>query len=148
MMEVSTWIRCCGHPAITATHRSTFEVTRDPDMSPAGDCIIGVAADRGAADLPERFRRLLCNDIAILVTRLHIGGCVVEIHGRGSSRMTLTHPTDLVWRRSGYICDRTVSIFTDHTARTLPRPLIAALREGERMDVELSVSLPGEFCDP
>jgi len=142
-MEASEWIRCRGHPAVTGTHPSTFEVTRDTHLTAAGDCIIGVAADRGAADLSDRFRRVLCDDRAVLVTRLYVRDRVIEIRGRGSSAMTLDHPTDLVWRRSGYVCGRTVAIRADRTARTLPRPFIAALREGERMDVELCAVTPG-----
>jgi hypothetical protein len=51
--------------------------------------------------------------------------------------MTLGHPTDLVWRRSGFVCPRTVAIHCDHTAVTLPRGLIRALREEAELEVEM-----------
>lgn len=43
-------IRCKGHPNIKAKHAKTIELTRDDDLSAAGTCIIGVAAeyDEGA----------------------------------------------------------------------------------------------------
>jgi hypothetical protein len=54
--------------------------------------------------------------------------------------MLLSHPTDLVWRRSSFVCDRTIGIFSDRTARTLPRPLIVRLSEGDDLRVELTVT--------
>ena len=51
--------------------------------------------------------------------------------------MTLTHPTDLVWRRSSFVCPRTVAIHCDHTAATLPRDLVRALIEGGELEVEM-----------
>jgi hypothetical protein len=136
-MEAEERIRCRGHPLVRATHPTTFEVTTDGQLTRQGDCIIGVRADRGAGDLSPEFRRVLADDRAVLVTRLTAGGFSVEVHGRGSSRMTLEHPADLVWRRSSFVCERTVAILCDHTAVTLPRELIRALREGSELEVEM-----------
>ena len=138
-MEATERIRCRGHPLVTATHPTTFEVTAEDHLTRQGDCIIGVLADRGAAGLSAGFKRLISDDRAVLVTRLAAGGHSAEVHGRGSSRMTLAHPSDLVWRRSGFVCERTVAIRCDRTAATLPRELIRALREGAELEVELRV---------
>ena len=40
-----------GHEHVAATHASTFEVTTDDWLTPAGDCIVGVEADRAPPDL-------------------------------------------------------------------------------------------------
>jgi hypothetical protein len=136
-MEAVERIRCRGHTLIRATHPTTFEVTAEDHLTRRGDCIIGIRADKGAAGLPEEFRRVLADDRAVLLTRLTAGARSVEVRGRGSSRMTLGHPTDLVWRRSTYVCPRTVAILCDGTAATLPRDLIQALREGTELEVEL-----------
>jgi hypothetical protein len=146
-MELTERIRCRGHPLIRATHPTTFEVTAEGHLTRQGDCIIGICADRGAMDLPEEFRRGLADDRAVLLTRLTAGGRTAEVRGRGSSRMTLSHPTDLVWRRSSYICPRTVAIRCDHVAVTLPRDLVRALREGAELEVEM-VAMPGEVTPP
>ena len=34
-----------GHPNIRATHKTTLEVTKEKELSPRGDCIIGICAD-------------------------------------------------------------------------------------------------------
>jgi hypothetical protein len=138
-MEAEERIRCRGHPLVRATHPTTFEVTAEEHLTRQGDCIIGVRADRGAAGLSAEFRRVLADDRAVLVTRLSAGGCSVVVRGRGSSRMTLAHPTDLVWRRSSFVCPRTVATLCDRTAATLPRELVAALREGAELEVEMVV---------
>jgi len=142
-MELTERIRCRGHPLVRATHPTTFEVTAGEHLTRQGDCIIGIRAEKGAAGLSAGFRRVLADDRAVLVTRLSAGGSPVEVRGRGSSGMTLAHPTDLVWRRSSFVCPRTVAIRCDRTAATLPRELIRALREGAELEVEMRVVAEG-----
>ena len=136
-MKAEERITCRGHPLVRATHLTTFEVTTEGHLTRQGDCIIGVRADRGAGGLSPEFRRVLADDAARLLTRLTAGGFSVEVRGRGSSRMTLGHPTDLVWRRSSFVCPRTVAIHCDQVAATLPRDLIQVLREGGDLEVEM-----------
>jgi hypothetical protein len=113
-------------------------------LTGAGDCIIGVAADKGAADLDPDLRALLRDDRAVLTTRLAAGGKTVIVRSRGSSAFSLDHPTDLVWRRSDFISGRTVGIRSDRVAATLPREFVAALQRGEELVVELEAEIPGE----
>ena len=134
-MEAEERVRGRGHSLVRATHPTTFEVTTEGHLTTRGDCIIGIRADRGAAGLSEEFRRVLADDRAILTTRLTAGGHSGEVLGRGSSRMTLAHPTDLVWRRSSFVDPRTVAIRCDRTAATLPRELVRALSEGAELEV-------------
>jgi len=139
MREIHATIRCRGHPNVTGQHPSTFEVTREEHLSCQGDCIIGIAADTGASGLPPGFADALSRDEAVLVTRLCCGEYCVTITSRGSAAITLDHPTDLVWRRSDYVCGRTVGIRSDATARDLPRQLIALLQGGAELVVEMTV---------
>jgi len=135
-------IRCRGHPCVTALHPTTLEVTRDTDLTPRGDCIIGVAADLAARDLPREVRDLLCRNDAAVTARFFCEGDVVTIRGRGSSGMTLAHPTDMVFRKSGFVCDRTVAICTDSAARTLPRDFVAKIAAGKPILVSFEVTAP------
>jgi hypothetical protein len=141
-MKATEVVRCRGHPLVLGSHPTTFEVTKDDHLTAAGDCIIGIAADKGAANLSPAFRAALARDDAVVQTRLSVGGYEIEIAGRGSSRMPLDHPTDLVWRRSRFVCGRTVAIHCDRVAASLPRPLIDALRAGEPLLVEISCVTP------
>ncbi|KAF1078638.1 DUF371 domain-containing protein [Methanogenium sp. MK-MG] len=136
---------CSGHPNIRALHQSTFEVTKDESITPSGTCIIGVHANKGLCDLDPEFRKSLASDTALLVTTLSAGTETCTITARGSNRLTLTHPTDLVWRRSSYIDSRTIAIYADFTAKTLPRELIAAIADDEKMTVDMKIfTIPEE----
>ena len=142
-MEAQEIIRCRGHPLVLGTHPTTFEVTCEEHLTENGNCIIGVFADKGCAGLHQEFRDLLCHDDAVLTTRLASGGVTAEIHSKGSDQLTLTHPTDLVWRKSTFVCGRTIGICSDVVAATLPRELIARLRQGDDLVVTLTVTRPG-----
>jgi hypothetical protein len=143
-MKARDTVRARGDPLVRATHPTTFEVTKDMRLTGAGDCIIGVAADKGAVDLDPDLRALLRDDRAVLTTRLAAGGKTVIVRSRGSSAFSLDHPTDLVWRRSDFISGRTVGIRSDRVAATLPREFVAALQRGEELVVELEAEIPGE----
>lgn len=138
-MKIRETLRCRGHPNISGRHLTTFEVTREDQLSPQGDCIIGIGTDKGAAGLSPLFVKMLTHDDAVLITRLSCRDLTVTICSQGSSVMTLDHPTDLVWRRSSFVCGRTVGIRSDHAACDLPRDLIEFLRNGEEMIVDMTV---------
>jgi hypothetical protein len=142
-MEAQETVRCQGHPLVLGTHPTTFEVTGEDHLTKNGNCIIGIAADKGCAGLSPAFKAVLAHDDAVLVTCLACRDIVTEIRSRGSSRFTLDHPTDMVWRKSPFVCGRTIGILSDRVALTLPRDLIAALARGEEMVVTLTATRPG-----
>jgi hypothetical protein len=125
---------------VTARHPTTFEITTDDQLSLQGDCIIGIAAGRDLWGLSPGFRALLSRDDAELATLLSCDGLEVMVRSLGSSSMTLDHPTDLVWRKSGYVCGRTVGIRSDTAARDLPWEMIGRLREGKDLVVTMTVT--------
>jgi hypothetical protein len=141
-MKAMERIVCRGHRNITARHRTTFEVTREEHLSLQGDCIIGVGADKGPADLGNNFRKVLCAPGAVLTTRLHCRDYEVEVHSVGSPSLFLDHPTDFVWRTSGFVCGRTIGIRTDAAARDIPREIVDALANGAVLVVELIAECP------
>lgn len=128
-----------GHPRITAMHRSTFEVTRDDEISMAADCIIAVGADKGAASLAEPFKKAAACDDAFLTCTIEAGGFRDTVTGRGSKDMTFTLEDSMVFRVSNYVCGRTVMIYADKPAAGLDRNLIKALAEGNKAIIELTV---------
>ena len=142
-MEAQEIIHCRGHPLVSSTHPTTFEVTIELNLTCNGNCIIGIAADKGCAGLSAEFKQVLAHDDARLLTRLVCGDMTVEIHSRGSSQFTLTHPTDMVWRRSMFVCGRTIGILSDLVAATLPDELIKNLIAEKNMVVTLIATRPG-----
>jgi hypothetical protein len=143
MVEAQDTVYCRGHPLVLGTHPTTFEVTRENHLTKNGNCIIGIAADKGCNDLSAEFKRVLCHDDAVLITILSCDGITVEVKSRGSSGLTLDHPTDLVWRRSTFVCGRTIGILSDYAAATLPEALVANLVAGKDLIVMLTATRPG-----
>ena len=135
MIEVEV-LKARGHPAVKALHRSTFEVTREESLTPRGDCIVGVGADKALTDLSERFRRLLARGSRLVVV-LECEGLVDVVRAWGDPRLTLASHTSIVIRRSSYIDDRTLAVRSDKAAADLDRGLVARLRRGAPLLVHL-----------
>jgi hypothetical protein len=142
-MEATEIIYCRGHPLVSASHLTTFEVTKEETLSENGHCIIGVGANKGAAGLLKNFKEILCHDDALLATTLTCEGVRVTVHSKGSASMALDHPTDFVWRKSTFVCGRTIGTRSDHVAATLPPELVCHLKAGCQMVVTMTASRPG-----
>ena len=141
-MKAIERIVCKGHKNITARHRTTFEVTCEDHLTLHGDCIIGVGADRGAADLGSGFRKVITSPGAVLTTRLRCEGHELEIRSAGDPGLRLTHLTDLVWRKSSFVCARTIGIRTNTAACDIPRDFVESLANGAVLIVELIAECP------
>ena len=128
-----------GHPNITGTHRSTLEVTRDPEISTSADCIIAVSADKGAASLSGPFKAAAARDDALITCTIEAGGFSDKVTGWGSKDMTFTVEDSMVFRVSDYVCGRTVMVHADKSAARLDRRLIKALAEGNKAIIELYI---------
>ena len=100
-------------------------------------------ADKGCNGLSAEFKRVLTHDDAVLITRLSCEGVTIEVKSRGSFKFTLDHPTDIVWRRSSFVCGRTIGIMSDHVAAALPKKLIEHLAAGKGMIITLTAMRPG-----
>jgi uncharacterized protein len=123
-------ILCSGHRSVLSTHRNTFEFTKETHLSPRGDCIVAVAADRTMADLPEEFKASLKKGDAVLHLTIECGGISESITAYGHPNLILSHPTDFVVRKTDYICPRTLAIRADKAAKDLDRRLVEELKKG------------------
>ena len=141
-MKAEEEITARGHPLVRAMHRSTFEVTKEHELTPGGDCIIAIGADKGAKDLAPAFRSVLGTGSATLKTVLICEDHTLEVHSAGGPGISLLHPTDLVWRRSMFRCDRTVGINSDVVALSIPREMVASLRDGAEISLILTAECP------
>jgi len=144
-MRVAETIRATGHPKIRATHMTTLEVTKDAHLTERGDCIVAVCASKGASDLSPDFRRLVRNSSARVTMTMRVGNLTETITGRGDRRLRLSHPTDLVARRSNYACTRTLMVGADKSGSDLSREFVSAIRDrSSRIEVEIVAELQGD----
>lgn len=130
-----------GHPSVLSTHEMTIEITKETDLSPRGDCVVAVGSSMGARDLPNDLKFSISRSEAKARVVLSTGPFSFVIRGRGDSRLTLSHPTDLVIRRSGFISDRTLMIHSDKSANDLPREMVRLLQDPTTtVSIEISTS--------
>lgn len=127
-----------GNANVTATHETTIEITKEKDLSRKGDCIIAVGANRALQDLDPRFKENLRKDDAKISILIEVGEVTETIRARGNSRLLLNHPKDIVVRKSGFICSRTIAIHADKSANGLSRELIKKMQNPEQ---EVKVTL-------
>ena len=77
-------------------HKSTFEITKDPEIGPTADCIVGVAMDNSMDDFSDEFKAKIANKNTKITVILDTENGHDEIVGFGHEDLTLTHPTDTV----------------------------------------------------
>ena len=126
-----------GHENVLSLHKSTFEITKDNDLSLSGDCIIGLDIDKSMEDFPEDFKEKLANDDTKVIVELKTPNASDTIEGYGHHDLTLSHPTDIVCRKSTFVCSRTLMIKSNKAAIDLNRDLIKDLANGESMEVNI-----------
>jgi hypothetical protein len=138
--ELKATIFGYGHENIIATHKTTLEFTKEQHLSRNGDCIVAVGTDKTLADLSCEFKEHLRKSNAELTVVIEAGGITGQVKAHGSPQLILTHPTDVVIRKSDYVSDRTLAIRADKAAQDLPRELVEKLRNPQqRVKITLTV---------
>ena len=129
-----------GHENIQATHKTTFEITKETTLTKRGDCIIAVEATKGAVDLPLEFKEAARKRGAQITITIEAGELKEIVRTSGSPRLLFTHPTDLVVRKSDYVCGRTLAIRADKAAGDLSRRLVEKMRDSsQKIRITLAV---------
>ncbi|NJE29679.1 DUF371 domain-containing protein [Thermococcus sp. 18S1] len=132
-------IRCRGHENVRATHKSTLEFTKENYLTPRGDCILCIEADRGINDLSEDFKRALRAGKKLLI-RIRVGDLTDEVLAEGSPELILEHEYSMVIRKSTYVDSRTLAIRANKAARDIDRRIVELLKNpGTIAEIELVV---------
>jgi hypothetical protein len=106
-----------GHENITGTHKSTLEFTKDPDLTPRGDCIIGVKTSIAPAEFSARTKRLIRTTGNRFILVIQVGHDLIEkVEGEGHVKLELKNEQEMVFRKSNFTCGRTVLINCDKAA--------------------------------
>ena len=101
-----------------------------------------MAADKAAADLNQTFKDTLRKPNAKLTIIINADGLTEQINASGSPKLILTHPTDIVIRKSDYISDRTLAINADKSANDLSRELVEKLKN-PKQKIKISLIIHG-----
>jgi uncharacterized protein len=127
-----------GHPLVSSTHPTTLELTSDTGLTKKGDCIVAVGSSAGLRDLPEPIKNALSSGACKTRLTLTIDSHKFVVEGRGAPGLRLSHPRDIVIRKSGFLSDRTLMVHADRAAADIPRPFVELLQDPSRkVSVEL-----------
>ena len=139
-LEIREVIFARGHENVLATHKTTFEITKEALLSEKGDCIIAVSADKALADLSFKFKDWLKRENAKISILIEADNLKETVSAFGSPKLILSHPTDMVVRKSSYVCDRTLAVKADKAACDLSRKLVEKLRN-PRQKVKITLTV-------
>jgi hypothetical protein len=99
-----------------------------------------VAADKALADLSAEFKENLSKPHAKLTVTIEADGLSEQVTAHGSSQLILSHPTEMVLRKSDYVSSRTLGIRADKAAIDLSRALVEKLKNpSQKVKITLTV---------
>jgi uncharacterized protein len=127
-----------GHENIQAIHPTTLMFTKEKHLSNTGDCIVAVAANKALSDLSQAFKDTLRKPNAKLTIIIKAGDLNEQISASGSAQLILTHPSDIVIRKSNYISDRTLAVNADKSSNDISRAIIERLKNPKQ---EINITL-------
>jgi hypothetical protein len=128
-----------GDENVRADHESTFEVTTEDFLTPAGDCILGIDADRSPSDFDEQFVEAAQDETATIRATFEAADQTITITGRGDPRLSFENEVSMVGRTSDYVDDRTIMVEADGAATDVDRDFVEALADGADLTVTLTV---------
>lgn len=111
-----------GHPNIKATHRTTLEITREGDLTPQGDCIIGVNSD---FDI-KRIKEFMTHSFDFIM-HIVVGDESVSLDAHYNPKFS--DEVELVVRRGTHDSDRTMGIVSSIAAIDLPREMVERMKD-------------------
>lgn len=126
--SVELVIEARGHPNIKANHKSTWQLTKESEISPRADCIIGVQSSYSCSSLPHWLKKKI-RDCSKLSVSLTAGGSKFTGYFEGHPQLKLSDETDIVIRKSEFISERTGGIRCNFSAKDLPEQMRIALQD-------------------
>ena len=124
-----------GHPNIQSLHLRAIEVTKNPNLTLRGDCIIGVRASKACKDLNPSLQRLLKKEDSVVRLSIITGNLFYRLNAFGNSRIMLLDAQDIVIRKTNFVCSRTLCVNSDKASFDIPREIIRSLQDPERKAV-------------
>jgi len=121
---------CYGHRNILGTHKTTFEFTKDKDLSSNGNCIIGVGADFELSQI----RKLL--EFENIIIRISVDEISDEITAKVNPNFNDSQ--EIVVRLGEYDSLRTLGTRADKASMHLKRKIINKMNNPkQKMVIEI-----------
>jgi hypothetical protein len=116
-----------GHENISCIHSSTIELTKDAHITKRGTCILGINATKACIDLNDLTKKKIKNGNKLTII-INIDNEREMFYGYGNPNLTLVNKNDMVFRKSNFICDRTVLIRCSKASNDLNKNLINKIK--------------------
>ena len=140
MKPVTVEFYAYGHKNVLSTHKTTFEVTKETELTKNGNCIVAVSSSMGAVDLPEEFKKAAQKQNSKISITLEADNQKETATAKGSPQLQFTHPTDLVVRKSNFVCNRTLAIKADKASIDFSKKFVEKMQDpNQKVKVTLTV---------
>lgn len=139
-MKILEVIYAYGHENILCNHNTTIELTKDNFLTKRGTCILGVNASKACFDLNPVLKKFIKKKKRFIVT-INVDNIIDSFYGFGSEKLVLSSKKDMVFRKSDYICNRTVLIQCSKSSNELNRKLIEKIKiPGKIIKIEFKMA--------
>lgn len=125
-MKTLEIVHANGHKNISCLHKTTIEITKNETLSERGDCILAVRASKGCFDLNYDLKTQIWKERKIRVM-IKVGNIKDSFFGFGSKDLKLLDKSDIVFRKSDFICERTALINCNKASNQINRKIINSL---------------------
>ena len=120
-----------GHKNVLSLHSRTIEITKDPNLTKKGDCILCVSANKACNDLNSSMKDRLRTTGTVVKISIVVEPFEFQVSGYGSNTLEISHGHDIVLRKSNYVDSRTLAVSCDKSAFDIPRNLVTLLTNSE-----------------
>ncbi len=139
-MTVLDKIYAYGHENILCSHKTTIEITKDKCLTKKGNCIMCINASKACIDLDPKLKENIKTEKKIKII-LEVDNIKDYFYGFGHKNLRLLDKKDIVFRKSNYICDRTVLINCTKSSNDLKRELIEGLKHpGKKISIIFEIN--------
>jgi len=125
-MTILERIIAFGHANVSCIHNSTIEITKENYLTTNGTCVLGINSSKACSDLDLKLKEKIWDGAKIEVD-IQVEEFYDNFYGFGNKQLPLSHESDLVFRKSDFICDRTVLINCTKSSSDLNRDLVNSL---------------------
>ncbi len=139
-MKIIEKIYAYGHENVLGIHNTTIEITKNTNLTAKGDCIIAINATKACSDLKPDLKKKIKNGSKFVIT-LRVDHLSDTFEGYGSKNLMLLDEEDMVFRKSTFVCDRTILINCTKAAVDIKRDLIERLTNpGKKLSITIEVN--------
>lgn len=130
-MDIMEEITAYGHKNIICSHKSTIELTKADYLTKKGTCILGINCSKACADISSDLKDLIHRGKKVNVL-IKVDDVEDQFYGFGDPNLTLLDEKDMVFRKSNFICSRTILIKCSKASNELNQKLIDKLKIPEK----------------